>query len=190
MFSLIAGVSFLIFWPVVALLLLCGLGSISENFDCGDKPSWGWWCVWTLPALTLIYLKFHPDLKSLATGYFIYLVVGIIYSLWRWFRECVILRRNYDKVCSKVESWPSQIQVPNSSLLHGWTRGTDLNIASYSVGLKEITPDMSEHKGLISNWICFWAFLLLRDLTIDLITTIQNSLRGAYQGIANRQFKA
>ena len=193
--GLVACLSPFLFWPILGLLTFFSLASISENFQTNDHPSWGWWTIWTLPSLLILEARYQVNFKTLVLGFLAYVFLGLCYSLWKWFRECRILRGNLDKAIAlrvrlsapEAMTWPATLEIPRCCLFRGYGERT---FRSLPDTLKELTPDLSDHKGTVANWIFFWFFLTLRDLTIDLIDTLLETLKGLYQSIANNQFKA
>lgn len=134
-------------------------------------------------------MRFKPSLGAFFIGLVAYLLIGVLYSIWQWFRECHNLRVVCDAEFGSL-SFPSHFGVSLTKvvLIPKWT--SPRMFSSYSEVLKIVTPKFNDHRGVVGEWMVLWAFFLLNDLTIDLIKTIQDTLKGIYQSIANNQFQA
>ncbi len=54
---------------------------------------------------------------------------------------------------------------------------------------RSFIPKFRHYRGLVTVWTIFWPIFVLKDLTIDLIETIQDFLKGIYQRMANAAFE-
>jgi hypothetical protein len=113
--------------------------------------------------LALVYWKTIAAFSWSGIGLFliIYVAIGAVWSLYRWFRRVRIIAQDYEK-------WYSR------SLTEGQMREIQ----------RETDP--SRHKSLITTWIFYWPWSLLWNVFGDIITTVFESLQKAYANITKR----
>lgn len=191
MFSFLAGVAVwfatvtaFVFWPIVFLLTFFSIVCLE------DDPAWGWWTTWTAPLALFIYLRYSPTVVNILLSAGLYILLGVIYSVWMWFKECRVLRSCINEAVRDITSWPSRVDVAKCALNGPYRDGSTGTYDSFAELLKRKTPQFSNHRQLVTFWIFMWLPLALRDLTIDLVKNILDLLKGIYQSIANNQFQA
>lgn len=148
------------FWVLLAVLSIIFIASI-EN----EK-----YAVPTLITLvfTAVYWKAFSalslDWRAVAIGVGVYAFVGILWSIFRWFKF----------VKSAANEYRSKKAGSENSLTEGQL--ADLR--------REIS--VSNNKSRITAWIAYWPWSLVWNITGDFFTMIYENLEGLYQKIADR----
>ena len=143
---------FFLSWP--SLLGLMILGIIAEY-----NEAQAWAIFFAMAAALVSYLFFGISLMSLVIYSMAYVVIGLIWSFWRY-------KRHADNVV-KENKYSSEIQKKYVlSLLHP-----------------------SRMVGTIVSWVIVWPFSIIENLTSDVITMIKslvtNTFRAVYNSIYN-----
>lgn len=144
------------FWVIISILSITFIACIENDH-------------YTFPTIlalvfSLIYWKsfsaFHFDWRAIAVSVLVYVVAGVIWSIFRWFR--------YVKECADYyKQYPSQ--------------------SNYSSLQDKI--DAGENKSRITAWIAYWPWSLVWNLIGDVCVTIYEQLQGVYQNISNKALK-
>jgi hypothetical protein len=179
-----ATLSVFAFWPLVGMLSSFCIVCVEVT-----DVNWKFLSVWAILLGTLLCCRFQPSPANVLLGCAIYLLVGILYSVWMWFRECRKLRASLEKACAGT-SWPASIDVPDLCALAPRRFGRREPFLNKADMLQYYTPSFAAHRSVVSEWISLWLLFLIQDLTVDLVKNIQELLKGIYQGIANNQFQA
>ena len=99
--------------------------------------------------------------KAIALGALVYVLAGVVWSLFRWFRY--------------VKSTADEYRATNGS-----------NLKDYQ--LRELKGSLSatRNKGRITGWIAYWPWSLVWNITGDTFKMIYENLQGVYQKISDR----
>jgi hypothetical protein len=165
-----------IFWILLCIPVL--LLSIVSNFDHDDCPGFH---VLILAVSAIFFFGFTNALPSLIAihwkywlfGIAGYVLLGIGYSLWKFYRKCL---KEYAKFLkAKSDFIPSQ----TFKTLEIWVVE---NKSRY-------VPKPSENKVYITEWMCFWVFCLIHDVLklslIDLWNMFYEILVGVFARISS-----
>lgn len=129
-----------------------------------------------------------------------YIVVGCIYSYWKWGRFVLKRRETRDKLLRQFctnEHISSEKPIPGE-LLYDWQKflKDNENESIYRNSKRSKSPSKplaKEHKGKIVAWACYWpwSFLwtLLNDPVKRLFLTIFKYFQEAFQRVADRHFR-
>ena len=177
-------------FTVTAIVLFVCLLSIT-----GEREN-RLYVVWMILLAAFLWLKFRPDLVTLALYAGASIVVGIFYSFYRWFRECRKLRRRLNDKFSGVKEWPASI-VPKldgcvfNTRWDGDYKSKDHSSYDFTTEqacLETYMPKVENNRGDLTLWILFWFLYVLNDLTFKLIRNIQDMLKGLYHKISEKCF--
>ena len=144
------------FWGLITLISIVFIACI-EN----DK--------YTFPTILflvfgLIYWKpvssFHMDWRAISLGVLIYLVAGVAWSIFRWFRYVKTNVAEYNE--SPSESHYADLK---------WK------------------IDAHHNKSRITAWIAYWPWSLVWNIIGDVCVTIYEHLQGVYQNISHKALK-
>lgn len=143
--------------------LLCSLISVIFIVALENENHWFPTCL-TLAfgavywkALTTLALSWH----ALALGLLVYAVIGIVWSMFRWFRF----------VKAKADYFREQ-------------HGSSLTDSQRQDLAREIRA--SHNKSRITGWIAYWPWSLVWNLTGDFFKMIYEGLQGVYQKISDK----
>lgn len=154
-FAFLAG--FMLSWP--ALLILAGFGVLFEH-----NGSRGWAVTTMLLLAATCYFFFAVPLLTILIGAAVYLVVGVIWSVWRY-------KRHVDKV---VEA------------------NKDESATTRNFVLRDLHPKAM--LSTLTAWIVIWPFSFIEHVTGDLINALQalvtKVFRGVYHKIYNKAVAA
>jgi uncharacterized membrane protein len=140
---------FMLSWP--ALITLLVLGILFEHNDAHG------WAIFTAMVTTAVaYFFFSVPLMTLAIGAVIYLVVGLIWSFWRY-------KRHADEVVNAYKDSPAVTKQRVLAMLHP-----------------------KEMLSTITTWIIIWPFSMVENITSDIITAIQMLVQKVFRNIYHR----
>jgi len=150
-FAFMAGV--LISWP--ALVLLAILGILFEHYHARG------WAVFTALAVAAVsYFYFKIPLITIAIGAGVYLVVGLLWSFWRY-------KRHADKVVAENK---------------------DQNAAVKQDAVRRLHPQ--QMLGTITAWILIWPFSVTENLIGDIINVVQQLVQKVFRGVYQRIYNS
>lgn len=147
--------------------------------------------LWLILLGSFLFFRFQPSLWNVAFYALGSIAVGVLYSFYRWFRECRKLRKRLNDAFSGV-TWPAKI-VPNLSGCVFNTRWTGDNQHTYEFNTEEscleaYTPRVENNRGALTEWIVFWFLYVLNDITFKLIRNLQDLCKGIYNRISAKCF--
>ena len=185
-FSFILSLSLFPVFTVSAIVLFVCLLSIT-----GEQEN-RLYVVWMILLAAFLWLRFRPDLVTIALYAGASIMVGIFYSFYRWFRECRKLRRRLNDVFKNIKTWPAQISPDLSGCVFS-THWAGEGQRSYEFPteqdvLNKYLPKVENNRGDLTLWILFWFLYVLNDLTFKLIRNIQDMLKGLYHKISEKCF--
>jgi len=138
-------------WP--CLIGLLALGIISEA-----NEAHGWAVFIGLISATVAYFFFSVTLATLLTSAAIYLVIGFIWSFWRY-------KRHADKIVEQYK---------------------DKSVDQKKYALEYLRPRRMLNE--ITTWVIVWPFSIVENITGDIIKIIQTTITKFFKGIYNRIF--
>lgn len=165
------------FWAIICFLVVATLWALS-----GDYESWITAGIFIILVVGTLYVRYRPDMETIGIGFVGWVTVGVVYSFWRWFWQIRKLRQRVDDA-EKSRRKGGEYLEPNLSRC-------DLKKTRSAKSVTEFKPEFQQYRGVVALWTALWPIFFLRDLTIDLIETIQDILRNFYQRIADSAFKA
>jgi len=119
-----------------------------------------WWA--DVDFITLI----QQNIKLFTVGTVSYFVVGLFWSIFKWYRYCVKKREEYQ-----------------DRLAQG----------TFKVSVKDYIPEFRKSKGYIVLWITHWPFSLfwaiLSDLLKEIGSIIAEQFKSVFSRITDRVFK-
>lgn len=154
-YLLIFATTYLLTWP--ALIALCVFGIWAERVEAR-----GFAVFWALVAGVTAFFLFKVSLTDLIFYAIGYLIVGVIWSFYRYKRFIV----------SKVESILSD---------GGDEQQKNWRISSYHP---------TKMLDTITAWIIIWPFSLIENLCGDIINGIETLVKGVFKGVYNRIYSA
>lgn len=105
------------------------------------------------------------DWRTIGLGALIYIVAGIIWSVYRWYRYV------HDYVDNYKEKNPTFKK-------HGKLSESDLEYLKSRI-------DVTDNKSRICTWIGYWPWSLVWHITGDLFNSIYKNMKKVYQKIVN-----
>jgi len=151
MFMFAAG--FMLSWPALIVLLI--LGILFEHNDAH-----GWAVFTAMVTAAVAYFFFSVPLMTLAIGIVAYLVVGLIWSFWRY-------KRHVDTVVTQYKDEPSEARQRAIGRLHP-----------------------KAMLSTITTWIIVWPFSMIENITSDIINAIQMLVQKVFRGIYHRIYES
>lgn len=145
---LAAAGGFIAGWAIVILVVLAIFGILAEH-----NESSGWAVFWLLLAGAVSYIAFSVSFLMLALAAVTYIVIGVLWSFWRYKRH----------VITHVEA----------------NRTADSRTRERI--LEQIHP--KRMLGTITAWIVIWPFSFLDSFVGDLINFIQSLVTKFFRGI-------
>lgn len=140
-------------WAVMILVVLALFGIIAEHND-----SRGWSVFFMLIAAAVAYFTFSLSLGTLLLGSLGYVVIGLVWSFWRYKRHAAkIVEKFRDDTPSQKERALAQLH-PKAML------------------------------GTITAWIMIWPFSMVENIMGDLITAIQMLVTKFFRGVYHRVY--
>jgi hypothetical protein len=148
----IAGaIGFISGWAIVILIVLGLLGIISEHTN-----SSGWSIFWLLLAGAVAFVAYNISLITLAIGAVSYVVIGLIWSFWRYKRHAQnVVKEHKDSSASEKER-----------------------------ALSRLHP--KQMVGAITAWIIVWPFSMVENLVGDLLNFIHDMVVKYFRGVYNK----
>lgn len=149
LFSVALG--FITGWALLILGILFLLGIVSEH-----NASSGWAIFWMILAASVAFVAFSFSWVTLAIGAVGYVVVGLMWSFWRY-------KRHAQKVvaANKTESATVKQRV-----------------------LERLHP--REMVGTITSWIIIWPFSMIENLVGDILNFVQELVTKFFRGVYHR----
>lgn len=147
LFSFIGG--FMLTWPALVLFIIFGI--LAEH-----NQARGWAIFMALAVAAISYFYFNIPLFTIALGAVIYVIIGLVWSFWRY-------KRHADKV---VEENKNQSDVYKHRALEALHPRAML--------------------GTITAWIIIWPFSMIENVVGDVITAIQLLVQKVFRGIYHR----
>jgi predicted membrane protein len=138
-------------WALVILVVLGLLGIISEHND-----SSGWSIFWLILAGGVAFLAFNISLVTLAIGAVSYIVIGLIWSFWRYKRHAQnVVKEHKDSSATEKQRV-----------------------------LERLHP--SKMIGSITAWIIVWPFSMVENIVGDLLNFVQDLVVKYFRGVYTR----
>jgi hypothetical protein len=175
-----------IFWAIIAVICILLLWTV-ENYSKNDeihKGQLAWPTVIIAGAIFLLYFfsnkgQLWLSLKSNITGLLmwlgIYLIVGIVWSFFKWYK---IVKHAKAKYLKAQREYQKTIKDGNSHIPFN--------------KMLTFLPKVNEWKASITSWILFWPFSTLRyafgTMLIDFMDAIISRLKGLYDSITLKVF--
>jgi predicted membrane protein len=138
-------------WSIAILAVLIVLGILFEH-----NGARGWSVFAAMLVAGVAYISFNVSLVMLAVGAVGYIVVGLIWSFWRY-------KRHAQKV---VE------------------RNKGESAITRERALVRLHP--KEMLGTITAWIMIWPFSMVENLVGDILNLIQDLVRKVFRGVYHR----
>lgn len=152
-FAAIGG--FIAGWAILILGVLFLLGILSEH-----NESSGWAVFWMVLAGGVAYVAFNLSLVMLAVGAVAYVVIGLVWSFYRY-------KRHAEKQVAKYK---------------------DASAHEKERVLARLHP--KEMLGTITAWIVIWPFSMVENVVGDLINFIQSLVTKFFRGVYFRIYDA
>lgn len=142
-------------WGVVILAVLAILGILFEH-----NGARGWSVFTALVIAAVAYIAFDASLVSIAIGAVAYVVVGLVWSFWRYKRHAAkVVEENHNGSPGDKE-----------------------------YALRRLHP--SAMLPTITAWILIWPFSLVEHIVGDLINAIQSLVTKFFRGVYHRIYDA
>lgn len=138
-------------WGVLILGTLIVLGILFEH-----NGARGWAVFSAILLAATAYLFFSVPLITIAIGAAAYIVIGLVWSFWRY-------KRHADKVVAE---------------------NRDATQSERDRALRKLHP--REMLGTITAWVMIWPFSMVENIAGDLITLIQELISRVFRGIYYR----
>lgn len=145
----------LLSWPVIVGIVL--LGILSEHND-----SRGWAVFWAIVAVAISYFYFTLSLEDLAMYAGAYVVIGFLWSFWRYRR---FVTAQVEKITARYSKHEDR---------------------------RQAAADLAPHRMIdtIIAWVIVWPFSVVENLTADLINGIEHLVKTVFKGIYTRIYNA
>ena len=138
-------------WSIAILAVLVFLGILFEH-----NGARGWSVFAAILVAGVAYISFNVSLTMLAIGAAGYIVIGLLWSFWRYKRHAAkVVERN------KGESARARER------------------ALYQLHPKEML-------GTITAWIMIWPFSMVENVIGDILNLIQDLVRKVFRGVYHR----
>lgn len=147
---------------LVAILLLIGFNEYEHEGNLGASTiilivyailigggNYGGWISFTLPIISW---------SALLVGGTIYLVVGLIWSFYKWFRLYK----------TKMNQYNHQKSLQNNPTLDRYI------------------PKLEENKSSITTWVLFWPFSVMRYVLSDVIFKFTTFITECFESVYNK----
>lgn len=153
MFEFVLG--YLLTWPFIAMLVVAGI--LFEHNECSG------WAVFTgMVAAVVAYCYFKIPLIDVATGAVAYVVLGVLWSFYRYKRY----------VSKKVADILAYVATANVSDTYKQTQMSYLH--------------PSKMLGPITSWIIIWPFSVIENLVGDIISSVETLVKTVFKGVYNK----
>lgn len=179
-------------WVPLTLVLFIYLGMMIEY----DKPV-GAFIVLVMVTLFLqFFTTFKPFTElvqnptSAVLFFGLYVVAGVIYSIFRWWRSLAWLSSKYGELKEKYlkEIGKDELQISDQDrqeMVH-WIRK---QIVGHG---KSLPPKASEHKSQLTTWMAFWPICVPWTIFDDLLLNVWNwayeCVAEVFQKMSDRMF--
>lgn len=146
-----SALGFITGWALVIIIVLGLFGIISEHNDAS-----GWSIFWLLLAGAVAFAAYNISLIMLAIGAVSYIVIGLIWSFWRYKRHAQnVVKEHKDSSASEKERVLSRLHP-------------------------------SQMIGSITAWIIVWPFSMVENLVGDLLNFVQDLVVKYFRGVYTR----
>ena len=135
-------------WGIIILAVLVVLGILFEH-----NGARGWAVFSALLLAAVAYMFFSVSLMTIAIGSVVYVLVGLLWSFWRY-------KRHAQKVVEKY-------------------KGEDAKLRESA--LRSLHP--KEMLGTITAWIMIWPFSMFENIAGDIINIVQSLVTKFFRGI-------
>lgn len=142
-------------WAVLLLGVLALFGILSEH-----NESSGWAVFWLIIAGAVAFIAFDVSLIVLAVGAVAYVVIGFIWSFYRYKRHAMKIVEKY----------------------------RDQSSGTKERALEQLHP--KNMLGTITSWVIVWPFSVVSNIGGDLINFIQSLISKFFRGIYFRIYDA
>ena len=149
--------------------------------------------LWMILLGALLWFRYRPELITLLIYTVLSIIIGILYSFYRWFRECRKLRSRLNDVIKRVTEWPAKVYPDLNNCVFNIRMNGDDAKASYTFSSEKVCLDMymplvEDNRGALTCWILFWFLYVLNDITFKLIRNLQDLCKGIYHRISAKCF--
>jgi hypothetical protein len=148
---LVAAGMFIAGWSFTILIALAILGILFEH-----NGARGWSVFITLVTAAVAYIAFNLSLLTIAIGAVAYIVIGLVWSFWRY-------KRHAAKVVEEKKNSTS----------------TEKEYALRNLHPRAMLPT-------ITAWIMIWPFSLVENLVGDLINLVQSLVTTAFRAVYHK----
>lgn len=138
-------------WSIAILVVLVFLGILFEH-----NGARGWSVFAAILVAGVAYISFNVSLMMLAVGAAGYIVIGLVWSFWRY-------KRHAAKVVEK-------------------NRGESASVRERA--LYQLHP--KEMLGTITAWIMIWPFSMVENVVGDILNLIQDLVRKVFRGVYHK----
>ena len=138
-------------WSIAILVVLVLLGILFEH-----NGARGWSVFAAILVAGVAYISFNVSLMMLAVGAAGYIVIGLIWSFWRY-------KRHAQKVVEKNKGESAAVR----------------ERALYQLHPKEML-------GTITAWIMIWPFSMVENVVGDILNLIQDLVRKVFRGVYHK----
>ena len=150
-FAFVAGL--LLTWP--ALIALVCLGIVFEH-----NGARGWSVFTALAVAAVAYFFFSVSLMNIAIGAVVYIVIGLLWSFWRY-------KRHVEKVVARTK---------------------DLSDSYKESAVRSLHPRAM--LGTITAWIVVWPFSMVENIVGDIINFVQDLVVKYFRGVYMRIYES
>jgi hypothetical protein len=159
LFAFFAGIAtgYLLTWPALIIMIFCGI--LSEH-----NESRGWSMFFGIVVMISSYFFFNVSLETIAYYVAAYVVIGLLWSFWRYKRF----------VTAGIES----INFESDHISSGYKRNR----------ISEFHP--SENLDKITAWIIVWPFSMIENVTGDLISLVHTLITKVFKGVYHKIYMA
>lgn len=147
--------AFLAAWGIVTISILAFLGILFEH-----NGARGWSVFLAMVTLIVAYFSFNVPLMTIALGAVGYIVIGLIWSFWRYKRHAAKVVEEYRNESADKKQWALAKLHPRAML------------------------------STITAWIMIWPFSLVENLIGDIINTIQLLVTKFFRGVYHKVYDA
>lgn len=135
-------------WGVIILAVLVALGVLFEH-----NGARGWAVFSALLLAAVAYMFFSVPLMTIAIGSVVYVMVGLLWSFWRY-------KRHAQKIVDQYKAEDARMR---------------------ESALRSLHP--KEMLGTITAWIMIWPFSMFENIAGDIINIVQSMVTKFFRGI-------